>query len=125
MEVLRGLRRLGRRGLLERQVIFAGLENLEQIGLHVDEANPIERLATIHRLAERHSITAADAAYLDVASRLDMRRRSCTRRERDGDSSVSALRSNAVGEATQGYFPSRAIKLDVSQRAPPIFCTSE
>jgi predicted nucleic acid-binding protein len=69
IEVLRALRRSERRGLLLSAEILISVENLEQIGLHVDGANPIERLAAIQRIAKRTALTASDAAYLDVAVR--------------------------------------------------------
>ncbi|GEM_PF-4934632 len=72
MEVLRALRRLERRRLLQSKALVTGLQDLEQIGLRVDDANPIERLVAIHKIAEQNGLTAADAAYLDLATRAGM-----------------------------------------------------
>ncbi|HLH50264.1 MAG TPA: type II toxin-antitoxin system VapC family toxin [Roseiarcus sp.] len=69
IEVLRVLRRCERRGHMPLKAISASLRELENLGLAIDEADPISRLAEIHRLSQRTSLAVADAAYLDVAAR--------------------------------------------------------
>jgi predicted nucleic acid-binding protein len=69
IEVLRALRRFERRGLLTQAAIRAGIQQLQELGLSVDAANPIERLTEIQRIALHMSLTAGDAAYLDIAVR--------------------------------------------------------
>jgi predicted nucleic acid-binding protein len=69
IQVLRALRRFG---LLKQQAIETSLKELEEMGLSVDDANPIERLAEIQTIARLTSLSAADAGYLDLAIRNNM-----------------------------------------------------
>ena len=72
VEVARALRNHERRGLLAPSAVDNGVMHLRRLPLKSDPERMVHRLADIVRLARHHALRVADAAYLDMALRLDM-----------------------------------------------------
>jgi predicted nucleic acid-binding protein len=68
-EVLNGLLRAKRRGRVTESEIQFFLANLRLIDVRIDRWSGWPFLDTIQSLAEHHSLTAYDAAYLELAIR--------------------------------------------------------
>jgi len=68
-EVLNGLLRAKRRGRVSEAEIQFFLASLRLIDVRIERWPGWELLDTIRTLAERHSLTAYDAAYLELAIR--------------------------------------------------------
>lgn len=60
-----------RRGRLTAKHAAAALGHLRALPIEIDAAAPDDRLPAILSLAERLDLTAYDAAYLELAQRLD------------------------------------------------------
>ena len=68
-EVLNGLLRAKRRGRVANEEIEFFLASLRLIDVRIDRWSGWPLLEAIQTLAERHSLTAYDAAYLELATR--------------------------------------------------------
>ena len=72
IEVARALRRLERRSLLAPSVLEEALTQLRRLPLKPDPEPTLHRLADVVGLARLHALRVADAAYLDLALRLNL-----------------------------------------------------
>ena len=72
MEIARALRNHERRGLLSPSALDDALMYLRRLPLKPDPERMLHRLADIVGLARRQQLRVADAAYLDLALRLNM-----------------------------------------------------
>ena len=91
IEIAQSLRRHERRNLLSAAMVDQALVLLQQQWLHVDDANPVEQLPSIVVLARRYLLRVADAAYLDLALRLNL-----PLATRDETLAAAAVRADAV-----------------------------
>jgi predicted nucleic acid-binding protein len=69
IEMLNGLLMAERRKRIDRPWRIASVEQVARLNVRVDPALP--RVSAIGELAERHRLSAYDAAYLELAKRLD------------------------------------------------------
>jgi len=72
LEIARSLRRHERRNLLSATMVDQAVVLLQQQWLRVDAANPVEQIPSVVLLARRYLLRVADAAYLDLALRLNL-----------------------------------------------------
>jgi predicted nucleic acid-binding protein len=72
IEVTRILRNHERRGLLTPSVLEEALAHLLRLPLKPDPERMLHRLAEVVRLARRHELRVAAAAYLELALRLNL-----------------------------------------------------
>ena len=72
IEIAQSLRRLERRSLLSAAMVDQAVLLLQHPWLLVDATNPVEQLPMIVLLARRYLLRVADAAYLDLALRLNL-----------------------------------------------------
>lgn len=61
-----------RRGRISAAKVSRGIDLVGRLGLKVDETTWVRAFAAIHRLARSERLTVYDAAYLDLALRLDV-----------------------------------------------------
>lgn len=71
-EVLNLLTSAVRRGRLTEAQADAGLELLNALEIRVEGAHSDTSRTRLHRLARQHQLTAYDAAYLELADRLQI-----------------------------------------------------
>jgi predicted nucleic acid-binding protein len=72
IELARGLRSLERRGLLTSQMVDDALKRLGDVPLQQDGDDALEHVAKIVTLARQYTLRVADAAYLELALRIDL-----------------------------------------------------
>lgn len=72
MEVANVLTLAERRGRISEAKLSRGIDILGRLGLKVDETTWVRAFTAIHRLARSERLTVYDAAYLDLALRLDV-----------------------------------------------------
>jgi predicted nucleic acid-binding protein len=72
IEVMRALRGHERRGLLAPSAVDEALTRLRHLPLKPDPERMLHRFADIVGLARRHGLRVADAAYLDMALRMNL-----------------------------------------------------
>jgi predicted nucleic acid-binding protein len=72
IEVARTLRNHERRGSITSAFVDDALEGLQALKLIQDTAEALDRLSTVVMLARHHTLRVADAAYLDLALRLQL-----------------------------------------------------
>jgi predicted nucleic acid-binding protein len=72
IEIVRSLRGLERRRVIASEIVDRALERLGTLPLRQDTTNALDLAPTIVMLARRHTLRVADAAYLELALRLQM-----------------------------------------------------
>lgn len=72
IEVVRGLLNHERRGLLPAPAVDQALSHLQRLPLKPDPERILHRLGHVVGLARRYELRVADAAYLDLALRLNI-----------------------------------------------------
>lgn len=71
LEVLNLARMALRRKRIDHRQMEKALASLSQYRIHVDEGTNVHAWGACMRLAERHDLTAYDAAYIELAKRVD------------------------------------------------------
>jgi predicted nucleic acid-binding protein len=69
IEVLNGVIQGRRRGRVDESTIQGFFESLRSFDISIDEGTGLALIAATRALAERHKLTAYDAAYLELAMR--------------------------------------------------------
>jgi predicted nucleic acid-binding protein len=69
-EVLHGLSRSERRGLVRREIVDRYLVLLSELPIIIDEAYEAAGMVELNELARQHAVKIYDASYLELALRL-------------------------------------------------------
>jgi predicted nucleic acid-binding protein len=72
LEVLNATLQAVRRGRVSLESARIFMESLASMHILIDDSRELSRLNAIRQLAERHRLTAYDAAYLELALRLSL-----------------------------------------------------
>jgi predicted nucleic acid-binding protein len=72
LEVLNGVIQARRKGRVNEQTVQWYFSSLASFHIVIDAGPGFQRLIAIRELAERHRLTSYDAAYLELAMRLNL-----------------------------------------------------
>ena len=72
MEVLNGLLQAVKRGRVNQSDVDIFLTDITAFRIEVDVRGVSEHMATVRLLAEKHGLTSYDAAYLELAQRMNV-----------------------------------------------------